>query len=280
MDRAGGNRSVAIGRAHLVVRQYTTSNARLFPILQFGTLLVAIAAFMTVRDWRWWAASLCVYFVNGCLGLTVTYHRFLAHRSFEMPKWLEYLFSWFGAMGATGSTLGWVAMHRHHHAMADNPGDPHSPRHQGWRILCAKIEFQLNKWTVRRLARDPFHRFLHQYYHALLFGWAVLLYLISPSVLLFGFVVPAALQLNISSLSNFCNHRVGYRNFHTDDDSTNNAVIALLAWGEGWHNNHHRNPKAWNLRVRWWELDPTAWVIGAVRRACSFATSCGAGARR
>jgi fatty-acid desaturase len=248
------------------VKRFTTSNTMVFPYFQAIGAAATIAAVWFVPDWRWWLLALAMYFVNCCLGLTVTYHRCLTHRAFEMPKWQERLFSWFGAMGATGSPLGWVALHKHHHAYADKPGDPHSPRLQGWRTLTAQLDFDLNKWSVRHLARDPFHRALHQYYHALLAAWALLLFAISPMLLLFGFVIPAALQLNISSLSNYLNHGRGYRNFDTDDDSTNNALISLIAWGEGWHNNHHRYPTSWNLSQRWWEFDPSAWIIRLVRR--------------
>jgi stearoyl-CoA desaturase (delta-9 desaturase) len=248
------------------LRRFTTSSAAVLPYFQIIGGAITVTTLIFVHDWRWWALSVGVYFLTCCLGLSVTYHRLLTHRSFEMAKWMEYVFSWLGAMGATGSTLGWVALHHQHHAHADGPGDPHSPRLHGWRILFAKLEFDFDKWSVRALAKDRFHRVLHCYYHAFLALWALLLCAIDPMVLLFCGIVPATLQLNISSLSNYLNHRWGYRNFHTKDDSTNNALIALLAWGEGWHNNHHRFPRRWSLRVRWWELDPGAWVVRAVRR--------------
>ncbi len=251
-------------RGLAVVRRYTASNTTVFPYFQLVGGTIVIVAIFAGYDWRWWAFSVSIYFLYCCLGLSVTYHRFLTHRSFEMAKWQEYLFSWFGAMGATGSTIGWVAMHKHHHANADRSGDPHSPHIDGWKILSAKLRFNFNKWNVRRLVNDPFHRILHQYYHGFLAGWAMLLYLFDPLVLLFGFIVPAALQINVSSLSNYGNHRHGYRNFETNDRSTNNPLVAFLAWGEGWHNNHHRFPRRWNLHIKWWEIDPTGWVIRAL----------------
>jgi stearoyl-CoA desaturase (delta-9 desaturase) len=158
-----------------------------------------------------------------------------------------------------------VAVHRVHHALADRQGDPHSPSLRSFEILAGKLDFSFNKWTMRRMVNEPFHRWLHDYYFLWLLGWALVLIAISPTLLFFGFLLPAGILLNVSSLSNYLNHKMGYRNFETGDDSTNNILIALLAWGEGWHNNHHRNPNAWNLRTRWWELDPTAWVISQVR---------------
>ncbi|HQT38127.1 MAG TPA: acyl-CoA desaturase [Acidocella sp.] len=246
-------------------RSLATSNAAVFPYFQaIGTICVAVALFMN-QNWRWWLLAGVMYFLMSCLGLTVTYHRFLTHRSFTMAKWKEYLFCCFGAVGCTGSPLGWVVVHRVHHAHADKPGDPHSPSLRHLEILAGRLDFSFNKWTMRRMVNEPFHRLLHEYYFLWLLAWAVILFVISPKILLFGLLVPAGILLNVSSLSNYLNHKIGYRNFDTDDDSTNNVLIALLAWGEGWHNNHHRNPRAWNLQSRWWELDPTAWVIRCVR---------------
>lgn len=246
-------------------RSLTTSNSAVFPYFQaIGAACILLALFAG-QSWRWWAVSGFVYFLMSCLGLTVTYHRFLTHRAFKMSKWKEYLFCCFGALGCTGSPIGWIGVHRMHHARADQPGDPHSPRLRGMEILAGRLDLSFNKWTVRRIFQERFHRWLHEYYFLWLLACVLLLLAINPFALLFGMLVPAGLLLNVSSLSNYLNHKIGYRNFDTDDDSSNNVLISLLAWGEGWHNNHHRNPQAWNLRIRWWELDPTAWVIRLVR---------------
>ncbi|MDR3521351.1 MAG: acyl-CoA desaturase [Acidocella sp.] len=246
-------------------RSFAASNAKIFPYFQVLGLACVVAALFINQNWSWWALSGLVYFLMSCLGLTVTYHRFLTHRAFRMKKWKEYLFCSLGAFGCTGSPIGWVMVHRLHHLNADKPGDPHSPSLRNFEILAGRLDVSFNKWTMRRMLKEPFHRILHEYYFLWLLAAALLLLAISPMVLLFGLLVPAGILLNVSSLSNYLNHKIGYRNFDTDDDSTNNAFIALLAWGEGWHNNHHRNPRAWNLQTRWWELDPTAWVIRCVR---------------
>lgn len=253
------------GAGGLRASHLATSTAAVLPYFQLAGALSIMAAIWSGASGAWWSLAFFDYFLMSCLGITVTYHRLLTHRAFSMGKRKEYLFSLFGALGCTGSPLGWVVVHRAHHAHADAPGDPHSPRLKNLGVLCGRLDVTFDKWSVRRLINDPFHRLLHEYYFAWLLAVVLALFAVSWHLLLFALLVPAGALLNITSLSNYLNHKIGYRNFATNDDSTNNILIALLAWGEGWHNNHHRHPRAWNLQTRWWELDPTAWVIALVR---------------
>lgn len=211
--------------------------------------------------------SLFVYFLTGCLGITITFHRYLSHKSFKMSKPMEYLLSILGALGGTGSPLGWVAVHKHHHKYSDRAGDPHSPRQYGWRILFSTYKFEFDKWQVRHLICDPFHLALHNYYHLWILLWAGALWFISAKLLIFGFIVPVTIQLWASNLSNWGNHLFGYRNFATPEYSTNAWWLAAITWGEGWHNNHHRYPNRWNFRHKWWEIDISSWVIRLLKRA-------------
>lgn len=211
--------------------------------------------------------SLFVYFLTGCLGITITFHRYLSHKSFKMSKPMEYLLSIFGALGGTGSPLGWVAVHKNHHKYSDREGDPHSPRQYGWRILFSTYKFEFDKWQVRHLICDPFHLALHNYYHLWIILWAGTLWFISAKLLIFGFIIPVTIQLWASNLSNWGNHLFGYRNFATPEYSTNTWWLAAITWGEGWHNNHHRYPNRWNFRHKWWEIDISSWVIRLLKRA-------------
>ena len=209
----------------------------------------------------WWLLALIAYFASSCLGIGITIHRAMAHKAFRMVSRLEMLFSFFGAMGATGSPLGWIAIHRTHHARADTDHDPHSPGRLGWRRLYRGSDQTFDWWRTRDILRDPFQRFLHRYYVLVVAGWAVALYAVHPLAMVFGFLIPGAAQITVTNLSTILGHGWGYRNFETRDESTNNALIAALAWGDGWHNNHHACPSNWTLKNRPWELDPTAWAI-------------------
>lgn len=232
--------------------------------LQIPFTLVTLALMFMGFDWQWWTLSLGMYALIGCLGISICYHRHLTHGAFEFRRglrWLIYPLTWLGALAGTGSSIGWVAVHRQHHKHADTEGDPHSPAVSGWKTLLTTYSFDWNKWAIRHLITDPFHRLLHEYYHLWLVLWMIGLYLINPMLVLFGFLVPATISIWVSTVSNYVNHRWGYRNFETRDHAKNLWINALFTFGEGWHNNHHARPRAWNFGHKWWEIDLGAQVI-------------------
>jgi stearoyl-CoA desaturase (delta-9 desaturase) len=174
-------------------------------------------------------------------------------------------------MGGTGSTIGWVAVHRHHHSHSDTTEDPHSPRHQGWKVLFPNYDFTWNKWAVRDLLIDKFHLFLHQYYFLILAIWGLILTLVfGISGFVFLFSMPIVCQVWSSVLSNYVNHAewvpLGYKNYNLKDDSVNNALLALITFGEGWHNNHHATPGRASFKRKWWEFDLTGSIINLIKK--------------
>jgi len=171
------------------------------------------------------------------------------------------MLSLFAALGMTGSPMGWIGTHRTHHAHSDKPDDPHSPEEHGWWLLWTGPDLEIDWWRIRDMMRDPFQRRLHRYYFLIAGAWVLLLLAIHPLALVFGFVIPAGVHVTTSNLSTILGHGYGYRNHETRDGSTNNAVLAALTWGEGWHNNHHANPRRWSLSDRWWEFDPAGFCI-------------------
>mgnify|MGYP000043911143 CR=1 FL=1 len=224
-------------------------------LVQLGGLIAVIWALAAGVSWPWWLLALASYFASSCLGMAIGVHRGICHRAFVMAKPLEKVFSVFAALGMTGSPLGWVGTHRTHHAHADTGEDPHSPDHHGWRLLWTGPDPEVEWWRMRDIIRDPFQRNLHRYYLLFVGAWVSLLALFDPLAVVFGFLMPASLQITVTNLSTILAHGHGYRNFETKDDSTNNTLIAVLTWGEGWHNNHHARPRDWNLKRRWWEVD-------------------------
>lgn len=240
----------------------TRSNSSVIPVVQLflsGMMLGAlISGAYSPQEWM---IPVLVYFCTGCLGITMTFHRFLTHRSFDLDRHWEYLFSLFGALGGTGSPLGWKMFHVLHHKYADTPRDPHSPQHAGWSVLFGSYAADFDKWAVRDLITDPFHRFLHDYYFPILIVWGTILACISIDALFLGFLFPMTIQIWVSNLSNYFNHKVGYRNFRTKDNSRNSWWLAILAWGEGWHNLHHMFPWCAKFGIRKHEIDITYWMI-------------------
>ena len=183
-----------------------------------------------------WIIALFVYFLNGCLGMTMTYHRLLTHRSWFVIKPIEYLFSLFATIGLTGSALSWVAIHREHHAFTDTEKDPHSPLYKGWfwshyLSMFAKVKIKY----VRDLLNEKFYVFQHKFYFEINLIYALFLFLIDPFAIVYAWLVPAALLWNGGSLIVSTSHR--------DKGPHNDLILALSTWGEGYHKNHHDNVK-------------------------------------
>lgn len=241
--------------------------------------LFQLLAHLALVYWVWagpsWADAAQVatmYFLTGCLGMTVCYHRLLTHRSFTTRRWIEKLFTVFATLGLTGSSLSWTAAHRRHHAFADRKGDPHGPGVVGY--LRAQWGSMFSNVSVARspVLHDRFHRYLHRnYLHVNILYGATLLLVGGVPAMLNWWLVPAAVLWNAGSLINtICHTRwLGYK--HPDrlaclDKSVNNPVLGVFMFGEGWHSNHHVHQRDPRIGRSWWELDIGYWVICIIRK--------------
>lgn len=235
--------------------------------VQLLTGAITVAALFLHAGWGWWLLALFGYFVYGCVGLSVGFHRYYAHRSFEAPRWAQILFTLAGALGCSGSPASWAVMHRQHHQYADREGDPHSPKLRGLGVMMIHNYAPKNRrWEMRReFRRDPFQGWVHRNYILLVSAFAGALLLMDWHLFVFAWAVPVAIKLWISGLTIYVTHRFGYANHPGADDSRNVWWLGYAAWGEGWHNNHHANPRRWNFGgQRWWEIDIGAWVARLV----------------
>lgn len=212
---------------------------------------------------------LLMYFVYGGLGVATTFHKLLTHRSYQTTKTIERLFSIFGTLGGTGSSIAWVAMHVEHHKHSDKISDPHSPAQKGLRVLLLDYNIDSKKLNgpSKVLLRDPFHVFLHNYYGLVHLTWAVLLVSWGLDVLFSFYIIPMILTVVMSNyIIYFCHSSgFGYRNFDSDDNSRNNLIGGYLVFGEGWHNNHHYHPRNANFKQKWWEFDLAYQVVKLIR---------------
>lgn len=242
------------------------SNTAVLPYAQvFFTLIILIFIVVVPQSGLMWLISLAIYALIGCFGISIGYHRLLTHKSFKTSKFWERICTTLGALAFTGSSIGWVGMHRQHHRFSDKPGDPHSPVMFGTKMLIARYDFDPSRWAVRSLITDKFHVNFHKYYFGILFLWAAFVGLFGLSALFYIVIIPAAISIWVSTISNYVNHKWGYRNFETSDQSRNLWINALFTFGEGWHNNHHANPGSYTFKHNWWEIDPAAVVIKAIR---------------
>lgn len=234
--------------------------------------LGAIGVFFPIF-FSWWAfiAAAIIAYVTGALGITLCYHRTLSHRSVRLRKPVEYATAVLGTLAFQGDPISWVATHRVHHAHSDQHGDPHSTRlgfswaHIEWLFKpnpnIPKTPEEYQKYCPD-LWSDPFYRGLHRLHLPLQFVLAGMLYAIGgwPFVIwgIFGRLVFA---YHTTWLVNSATHMFGYRTFKTTDRSTNSWWVALLSFGEGWHNNHHAFPYSARHGIAWYEFDVTWWTI-------------------
>ncbi|XP_021818804.1 palmitoyl-monogalactosyldiacylglycerol delta-7 desaturase, chloroplastic-like isoform X2 [Prunus avium] len=228
--------------------------------------LCAMAPFHFTWPAFWLAFAL--YVVTG-VGVTLSFHRNLAHRSFRIPKWLEYLFAYFGVLSLQGSPIEWVSSHRYHHQFTDTVKDVHSPlqgfwfSHMGW-ILDSGSRFGNygGLKNVEDLKRQAFYRFLHHTFllHSFLLG--ALLYAVGGlPFLTWGVGVRMVCLFHSTMLVNSAGHIWGQQVYHTGDTSRNNWWLGLLTFGEGWHNNHHAFDYSARQGFEWWQIDVTWYVI-------------------
>ncbi|WP_422926448.1 acyl-CoA desaturase [Singulisphaera sp. PoT] len=242
--------------------------------LHIGALLAFVPAYFT-----WQALLLCVvlHWVTGGIGITMTYHRLLTHRSFATrPKWLEYVLTAIGCCASEGGAIGWVADHRRHHAHSDEPEDVHSPKHGGfawahmlWWMTPDVTSDHTPEYYARwapDLNKDPIHRVMDRYFIVFPVLSAVALYAIGGMpFLVWGFFVRSVLVLHATWLVNSATHVWGYRSHETRDSSTNLWWVAIVTYGEGWHNNHHAYQTSARHGMRWWEVDMTYMMICAMK---------------
>ena len=234
------------------------------------------------------AAFLIFYTITG-LGLTLGYHRLFAHRSFEAPLWLEHMIAICGYLAIQRGPIFWVAMHRLHHRYSDIPGrDPHTPRegflhvHFGWHQRRRRDVWETE--IYRKLTPDLLHDRLYLFLDNEGRDYLTYLGILSGSFVVGGltgalqtpglpfdlynavcFLVWVGLLNRVAVLHAFgfinsvC-HQVGTRPFetHGEDTSVNNVIVALIMFGEGWHNNHHAHQRSARHGLRWYQWDP-AW---------------------
>lgn len=246
-----------------------------------------LIALLAVLPWffSWTGVGLAIggVYVFGGMGINLCYHRLLTHRGLVCPKWLEYGFAILGVCCMQDTPARWVAVHRRHHEHADRQDDPHSPLvtllwgHVGWMLVQNGdlVRLRIYDRYAKDILRDPFYRRLERtllYPIIVLSSWAVFFLAgfsiglldggsvaaavrFGASFLLWGVFVRIVLVWHITWSVNSLAHLWGYRNYETGEQSRNNWFVAILTSGEGWHNNHHADPRSARHGHRWWEID-------------------------
>ncbi len=240
-----------------------------------GIFFIAIHALAILSLWCFsWpavAVTLFLHWLFGSVGICLGYHRLLSHRSFQVPRWLEYSIAVLGALAVQGGPIFWVSGHRLHHAHTEDLDlDPYSAKrgfwwsHMLW-IFYPHPEFfdyeQYQKFAPD-LARQGFYRWLDRYFLLLQIPLGLLLYAVGGwSFVIYGIFLRVVLLSHSTWFINSVTHLWGYRTFEVEDNSRNLWWAAIFTYGEGWHNNHHAYPHVAKAGWQWWEIDMTWWVI-------------------
>jgi stearoyl-CoA desaturase (Delta-9 desaturase) len=263
-------------------------------VIPFGAVVVGALLlwhrFLSARD----LAIFGVMYLLTALGVTVGFHRLLTHRSFKTRPWLRYTLAVLGSMSVQGSVIDWVADHRKHHTFTDEPGDPHSPHSEHGRGLVGVL---VGLWhahvgwlfhthgqaSSRRFAPDltgdPVMRAINRRFPGIALLSMAIPFLLGfglsggsivsggLSALLWGGLVRVFVVHHVTwSVNSIC-HFFGTQRFSTGDRSTNVFWLALPTLGEAWHHNHHAFPRSAFHGLRWYEFDPSGWLILAMAKA-------------
>jgi stearoyl-CoA desaturase (delta-9 desaturase) len=227
--------------------------------------LGAVAA-LFMFSWKALIVTAALYWMAIGFGIGMGYHRLHTHRSYRVPKLIEYFFAVCGTLTLEGGPIFWVATHRVHHQNSDQDGDPHTPNdggfwaHMGW-IIFGEAKHNNTEMMARYapdLARDRFYVWLNTYHYVPLIVLGLILLAVGGiPLMLWGVCVRVVVGLHATWLVNSATHMWGSRRFETRDQSRNSWWVALLTFGEGWHNNHHAHPTSARHGLAWYELDIT-----------------------
>jgi stearoyl-CoA desaturase (delta-9 desaturase) len=255
-----------------------------WPVMSFmATMHVMALAAPFFFSWQGLALMLGLHWLTGGIGICLGFHRLLTHSSFKTYPFVRYTLAVIGGLAGEGGAVDWVAGHRQHHAHSDEDGDPHSPNEGAWwshvwwlsrSVYGKSCTAYAQRWAPD-LAKDPVMRFIDSMaipFHFVLgltlfaigyftggagFGW---------SLVFWGMFARLVFVLHCTWFVNSASHIWGYKNYETSDNSRNNWWVALLSYGEGWHNNHHAYPRMANHGHRWWEIDLTFRMIRLMQR--------------
>ena len=240
---------------------------RITTIAMVAFHVLAITA-LFYSTWEAVAVTVVLHWMCGGWGICMGYHRLHTHRSYKVPKLIEYFLAVCGTLTLQGGPIFWTAIHRVHHQNSDHQGDPHTPRdgrwwaHMLWMLFGKPLHANtaiMGKYAPD-LMKDPFYRVLNSYHWVpLTLLGLVLLAIGGLPWLLWGVFFRVTLGLHTTWLVNSATHLWGSRRFRTGDDSKNSWWVALLTFGEGWHNNHHAHPTSARHGLAWYELDLT-WI--------------------
>ena len=228
-------------------------------ILLFNHIMLVTG--LVYADLNWLALSFVGWIMFGKVGGEIALHRYLSHNSFTTGPLRRKFLICMSIFNCFGSPVLWCGIHRKHHQVPDQEGDPHGYQSM-WRVWTTFWKpFTVERKYVMDLVKDPFIKLVHKHYLKILLLSYIVLVLIDWRIAVFGISIPAVITFHSAGAVNSICHKWGYRLFNTPDKSTNNLWVNILTLGSGLHNTHHAKPYSWNNKERWYELDLPGWII-------------------
>lgn len=239
--------------------------------LQLLAIIITIIGFFSVGFTALSITStILVFYIFNIVGISITLHRYYSHKSFEFRySIIKKLFTFISVIMCRGSPIGWVYIHRLHHGFSDTDKDPHSPKNLGFKLFSLKHltnhSDKINKFLVKDLMTEE-QLNLNKHYLLYVFSYILLLAIVDIQLVYFLWALPVVLVQISQNSFNYFGHTFGYRNFKTNDNSTNNIFLFPFIMGDAWHNNHHKNPALISNKIKSFEIDPAAAIINLIKK--------------
>jgi stearoyl-CoA desaturase (delta-9 desaturase) len=222
--------------------------------------VMLIPAFLYGELWMF-AATFVWWYIIAIVAISGGYHRYYSHKSFKASKFYEIMVNVLGIFSGAGPAMTWAGAHMQHHAYSDTENDPHSHVKKGkWSVYVNTWGwgFRLKRRFIMRYMRDPILSWFYKNYFRLNIAIIVVLTLIDPMLMIFGYALPVVIAFHAYGILNILGHHGG--------KPTNSWIANILTAGEGWHENHHKRAMHYRIGKEWWQLDPTAWYIKIFHR--------------
>lgn len=246
-----------------------TNKFRIFLFLIYTLGIYSVYKCFVDVSWAWLVAGVIWAKIVILVGHNIGMHRLFSHRSFNTNKLGENIIAWFSLLVGVGSPIQYARNHRFHHLHSDKPLDWHSPKNDGRLFTMLGLwQFRPLSWFMQRggvMPRDllklPIHKFIHDYYYAIWFTLFVLTFIINWKIALYLLVFPSFFyHIEVNLCTNLLSHSIGYRNFDTPDNSSNNKWLQWWMMGESLHNNHHGKSNLYDFAVKKGEFDFSGWI--------------------
>lgn len=238
---------------------FSVNKLKILEILTVSVYIIGFVSLFFIQFDIWlFFLTMLMYFLLFGFGVSMTLHRSLTHKAIKLHPIVEIVGKFFASMGGTGSPISWVLIHRAHHRYSDKDKDPHSAKDIS-NYIVGKYP-SVSSRGIRELSNSKFNRFMHRYYYSIILAYGAFWSMLGADLFCYGFVYPMILNMFAGHIINWYSHSnfpFNYRIHKTQDNSNNNIVIAMLTWGEGFHNTHHRYSKRANFAVYPWEIDIT-----------------------